>query len=112
MKFTLKYVMTVCQGFIAINFSEWVGDGVFQDHVLLIRSLTLLTYFGGTMVQQVLRFLDTCIFDMEFHCSKLYLCDSHDIAVKLLKVTINNKNPALNQVLRLDEFGATVQSPH
>jgi len=36
MKFTLKYVMTVCQGFIAINFSEWVGDGVFQDHVLLI----------------------------------------------------------------------------
>jgi hypothetical protein len=39
-------------------------------------------------------------------------CDSHDIAVKLLKVTINNKNPALNQVLRLDEFGATVQSPH
>jgi hypothetical protein len=35
MKFTLKYVMTVCQGFIAINFSEWVGDGVFQDHVAI-----------------------------------------------------------------------------
>lgn len=49
---------------------------------------------------------------MEFHCSKLYLCGSHDIAVKLLKVMINNKNPALNQVLRLDEFGARVQNSH